>query len=140
MRSGALLTNVLGSLLLLLSPGADAEPATATLHVDCAKARSDGRGTADAPFSSVHEAQAALRTLRRAADAEVAAVVQIKGVCELASTLTLGPADSNTRYVGAGAGATLSGGTRIELPASPGTSSGGKVQLYTGLAQTLGHL
>jgi hypothetical protein len=149
MRRATLLGAALSALLLLCptSTGAALPVTTRTLHVDCGRGE-EGRsgaekgalGTADAPFRSVHQAQAALRALRRTAAAELAAVVRVTGVCELASALALGPADSNTRYVGAGAGATLSGGTRIELPASPGASSGGKVQLYTGLVQTLGHL
>jgi hypothetical protein len=115
--------------LLLCLLGADghaAAPATTTLHVDCEAAGTrDGVGTADAPFRSVHQAQVALRALRRTAAAEVAAVVKIQGVCELATTLTLGPADSNTRYVGAGAGAMLSAGTRIKVPTERlGASSG----------------
>ena len=72
------------------------------------------------------------------------ATVQIKGVCELPSPLTLGPADSNTRYVGAATGAMLSAGTRIKLPAATLGVAGGTVEVdltqYNFTSDSLGKL
>lgn len=104
--------------LLLALPSA---LATTALHVDCDKGLDSALGTVAAPFRTVQRAQLALRTLRagKSSAAEAAeAVVHINGVCELAETLTLGPADGHTRYVGGGGGAMLSAGTRIVLPST----------------------
>lgn len=61
-------------------------------------------------FTAVQRAQLAVRALRR--NQRERAVVNVKGVCELAATLTLGAADSNTRFVGA-PGAMLSAGVEL---------------------------
>ena len=104
-------------LLLLLSSMTSVAAATVVheVHVDCQKGDDAALGTAAAPFATVHRAQNAVRALRRNQCEQV--VVNVKGVCELAATLTLGAADSNTRYVGA-PGAMLSAGTTIPMAAA----------------------
>ena len=96
--------------------------AAATVHyVDCGSGSdAAGTGTRARPFRSPHQAQAAIRRARAAFTAqEVApATVKVTGLCELPSPLALEAADSNVKWVGEGDGAILSGGTRIEAPAS----------------------
>ena len=96
-------------------------------------------------FGCVGQAQAALQELRRTAAPEVAAApatVQIKGVCELPRPLTLGPADSNTRYIGASTGAMLSAGTeiKVDLTAAVGGSIEEDLAQYNFTSASLGRL
>ena len=82
------------------------------LSVDCDNGSDDGKGTASRPYRTVPRAQAALRLLRTSTGV---ATISITGLCELPGTLEVGPADSNTLYLGE-PGAILSGGTQITVP------------------------
>ena len=132
---------LLAAALLLALPGALG--ATHTFHVDCEKGLDEATGDIGAPFLTPHRAQAAIREARAASDpgASDDAVVHISGVCELKDTLTLGPADSNTHYIGA-AGAMLSAGTTIEVPSAAAASPAQKVDLtkFGFTSATLGEL
>lgn len=91
------------------------------LVVDCDAGTDVGPGTEAQPFRTVQQAQAALRRLRATTStstiAHTAATITISGLCELESTLEVGPADSNTVFLGK-PGALLSGGTQIAVPAA----------------------
>ena len=91
------------------------------LYVDCSPDRSaaDAAGTATEPLASVAAARDAIRLSRLAQKAPFSPMtVMITGLCELPSSLTLDrPADSHVAYVGAGPGAILSGGTKLDVPA-----------------------
>ena len=114
----------MGPFLPLLFSGISlASAAEHNFHVDCNKGDDRNRGTsALAPFRTVHAAQKAIRVVRGESGSVSAAVVSVTGRCELQTTLALGPADSNTRYVAAGSGAMLSGGTAIAITDVPSTS------------------
>ena len=122
---------MLALLALALLPAAAAahELQRATeIHVDCSSSGSDAAdGSRGAPLRSIHAAQRAIRSRRETEQGSAAAaVVHIAGLCELPEPLVLGPADSNVRYVG-GAGAILSGGTRV-VHGESATGAAGDVQ------------
>ena len=107
--------------LLTLSAFGVARSSGVQLSVDCDTGSDVGTGTEAQPFRTVPQAQAALRRLRATTStgttAHTAATITISGLCELESTLEVGPADSNTLFLGA-PGALLSGGTQITVPAA----------------------
>ena len=110
--------------MLLLLFGVGHSGSVRHFHVDCARdldtSPSQLHGSAASPFRSLHSAQRAVRSSRRTtADA---AVVHIKGLCELSAPLALHATDSNVRYVGE-AGAILSAGTQIKLPSVSDTAA-----------------
>jgi hypothetical protein len=123
---------VFAGVLMLL---ATSSYASLSYHVDCSKGLGMAHGTAAAPFRTLQQAQYAIRAFRTAATANEpsapppAAVVNIKGLCELKSPLTLSAEDSHVRYIGSAA--ILSGGTEIKIPSTFGSTMPVEVDLKT---------
>ena len=99
-----------------------------TISVDCASGSDAGDGSESRPLRTVHAALSTLRQRRIQDEAAAPATVQIKGLCELPSTMTLGSSDSHTAFVGVGDGAILSGGTALGSGARSAAASAAAVQ------------